>query len=161
MTKRACLFLMLAVAACDKPRPSLPAARRVVDAAPTTQVVELPTQTVMLKGKPFVLEIADDDRETETGLMYRQSMPADHGMLFVFAQVQPRNFWMKNTLIPLDIAYLDSTATVVNVEQMYPLDETGVRSAGPMKYAIELNQGTAARIGLQRGDHIDLPAATR
>ena len=98
MTNRGCLVLsvMLAVlGACDKPKPSLPAARHVVGDAPTTQVVELPTRTVMLKGQPFTLEIADDDRETETGLMYRRTMPADHGMLFVFEQSQQRNFWMK------------------------------------------------------------------
>ena len=124
----------------------------------TTQAVpQLPTQDVVLAGRGFKLEIADDFQERETGLMHRKSMPVDHGMFFAFPDVAPRQFWMKNTPLPLDIIYLDEAGVVLNVAQLYPNDLTGVKSTGPAKYAIELNQGVAARIGLKAGDRITLP----
>lgn len=121
-------------------------------------VTELPSTDVALGGRRFRLEIADDEKERETGLMHRTSMPADHGMLFAFPDVQPRQFWMKNTLIGLDIVYLDENGVVLNVEHMFPKDLTGVNSDGPAKYAIELNQGVANQIGLKPGDKVALPA---
>lgn len=125
--------------------------------ATTQAVAQLPTADVVLAGRQFKLEIADDFKTRETGLMHRKSMPVDHGMLFAFPDVERRQFWMKNTLLPLDIVYLDEAGVVLNVEQLYPNDLTGVTSAGAAKYAIELNQGVATRIGLKAGDRITLP----
>jgi uncharacterized membrane protein (UPF0127 family) len=93
--------------------------------------------------------------------MHRQSLPPDRGMIFVFADEEPRSFWMRNTLIPLDIVYLDKDGKVVSISQMKPLDETGVHSAGPAKYAIEMNEGAAARAGVKVGDVLDIPPAAR
>ena len=114
-----------------------------------------------LGGQPFTLELAATEKTRQHGLMHRQSMPANHGMLFVFADEQPLSFWMKNTLIPLDIVYLDKGGKVVSVSRMKPMDETGVPSGRPAKYAIELNEGTAARVGLKVGDVLNVPPAAR
>lgn len=119
-----------------------------------------PTIPVAIDGHAFKLEVADDEAEREKGLMNRPTMPIDHGMLFVFPDSKPRAFWMKNTLLPLDIAFLDADGTVLNVEQMYPKDLTSIPSRGPAKYAIELNQGVAKEIGLKAGDRISLPATS-
>ena len=78
-------------------------------------------------------------------------MPADHGMIFVFRDESPRAFWMKNTLIPLDILYLDATGRVVSVKQMKPHDLTRVPSDGPAMYAIELNAGRRRAGGREGG----------
>jgi len=117
----------------------------------------LPTTTMRLGNEQFTLEVADEDKEREVGLMNRRSMPADHGMIFVFPQESRLSFYMKNTLIPLDILYLDGDGDVVSVHQMQPLDLTSIPSRAPAKYAIELNLGTAARLGLKPGDHLDVP----
>jgi uncharacterized protein len=125
-------------------------------------VVELQrTVTVEIGGKPFTLEVAANDDDRQRGLMYRKSMPGDHGMLFVFPSERPLSFWMRNTLIPLDILYLDRFGKVVSVSQMKPLDETGVPSGWPAKYAIELNEGTANTVGVKAGDVIRIPAEAR
>ena len=122
-------------------------------ATPTQgDVVRMP-----IGGETFTLEIADDDREQEWGLMARASMPADRGMIFVFPNESPRSFWMKNTLIPLDILYVDATGRVVSVKQMKPKELTPVPSDGPAMYAIELNQGAAARAGVKAGDVLTIP----
>jgi uncharacterized membrane protein (UPF0127 family) len=105
----------------------------------------------------FVLEIAADDATRTIGLMNRTSMPANRGMIFVFPRAQRLGFWMRNTRIPLDIIYVDQDGTVVSVHSMRPLDLTRIPSAGPAKYAIELNQGAAARCGIKPGDQLQIP----
>lgn len=106
----------------------------------------------------FTLEIADTPKLRETGLMNRKSMAADHGMLFVFEHRQFLRFWMRNTLIPLDILYVDASGRVATIRQMKPLDETGIDSGEAVLYAIELNEGAAARAGVKEGDVLQLPA---
>jgi uncharacterized membrane protein (UPF0127 family) len=105
----------------------------------------------------FTLEVADDVAEQRWGLMARESMPSDHGMIFVFEEESPRDFWMKDTLIPLDIVYVDTAGKVVSVKQMKPRDETPVPSDGAAMYAIELNQGAAQRAGVKAGDVLTIP----
>lgn len=118
----------------------------------------LPTVRVTVGTQTFTLEVANTDATRQRGLMFRESMPADHGMLFVFDRPNPRSFWMRNTLIPLDILFLDENGRVLNIEPMRPLDEqTNTRSFGAAQYAIELNQGAAERAGVRAGDRIDLP----
>ena len=95
------------------------------------------------------------------GLMNRESMPSDRGMIFVFGDEQNLEFYMKNTLIPLDIVYLDRVGKVVSVAQMKPMDESAIPSGWPAKYAIELNEGTAAKVGVKAGDVIRIPAEAR
>lgn len=114
--------------------------------------------TLTLNGHPLKLEVAATELSRNLGLMYRDSMPADAGMIFVFRDEEPRNFWMHNTHIPLDIVYLDSHCRIVSIKQMKPMDDSAVPSEGPAKMAIELNVGTAAKIGLKPGDVVSIPA---
>jgi uncharacterized protein len=115
------------------------------------------TVPMKIGNETFNLEVADSPDEMEYGLMARESMPADHGMIFVFPKAKQQAFWMKNTFIPLDIIYVDEFGRVVSVKPMQPRDETPVRSDGPAMYAIELNQGAAARAGVRAGDVLSIP----
>ena len=127
--------------------------------APTPPAEPTSGDTVRMPigAETFTLEIADDDHEQQWGLMARESMPADRGMIFVFPNEAPRAFWMKNTLIPLDILYVDASGRVISIKQMKPQDLTSVPSDGPAMYAIELNQGAAERIGVRAGDVLTIP----
>jgi uncharacterized membrane protein (UPF0127 family) len=122
------------------------------------QPQSLPTITLTLGGRPFRIQVADSEGEHQIGLMYRDSMPADHGMIFIFPDERLREFWMKNTRIPLDIIYLDRRGQIVSIKQMKPYDLTGVPSDRPARFAIELNQGIARQINLKVGDRIEIPA---
>jgi len=106
---------------------------------------------------PVQVEIADTDAERQRGLMGRAALAEDAGMLFVFGQEQPLSFWMKNTLIPLSIAYIGEGGTIVDIQDMQPLDETSHPSAAPARYALEVNQGFFEARGVQVGDWIELP----
>lgn len=103
----------------------------------------------------FMVEIADSDMEREYGLMCRKSLAPDRGMLFLFSRAAPQMFWMRNTLIPLDIVYIGENGRVVSISRnVQPLDESGAPSAGPAKFVLELAGGRAAQIGLLPGDRV-------
>ena len=103
------------------------------------------------------VEIAATEAARERGLMGRTALAEDAGMLFVFDREQPLAFWMKDTLIPLSIAYIDSNGRIVDIQDMQPLDETPHPSAEPARYALEVNQGFFAARGIQVGDRAELP----
>ncbi len=150
---------LFAAAACDRSQQSPPQNT----SAPTSKTSDAPLPTVQmtLGSRTFTLEVADNPAAQQRGLMNRDSMPADHGMIFVFPREDTRNFWMKDTRIPLDIVYLSRTGKVVTIAQMKPLDESSVSSVYPAKYAIELNVGTARELGLRAGDLLHIPPACR
>lgn len=101
------------------------------------------------------IEIADNDYETETGLMYRTSMKNNRGMLFIFEKEEPRYFYMKNTQISLDIIYINSEQKVVSIaKNAVPMDETSLPSGGPAKYVLEVNAGLTDKWQLAPGDSI-------
>jgi uncharacterized membrane protein (UPF0127 family) len=113
---------------------------------------------VELKGKRFSVEIADDDAERERGLMFRDEMAADHGMLFIHDGEEPQSYWMKNTKIALDIIYFDHARKLVSVAHAPPCS-LGDRcppfpSEGPALYVLELNAGTADALGAKAGDEL-------
>lgn len=112
-------------------------------------VVELSIRKANLKA-----EVAADNLTRSVGLMNRFSLQADHGMLFVFAQSQPLGFWMKNTYVPLSIAYLDSQGVILNILDMKPHDEASHPSAGPALYALEMKQGWFRDKGIVPGDRV-------
>ena len=114
---------------------------------------------VELEGQRFSVEVADDFDERARGLMFRDSMPPDHGMLFVHAREEPLAYWMKNTRIPLDILYFDEDHRLVSIQSRVPPCSAGDRcpnypSDGPAKYVLELNAGRAEALDLQPGDEI-------
>lgn len=101
------------------------------------------------------VELAQDDEKRERGLMFRETLPQDQGMLFIFDFEQPLSFWMRNTFIPLDIAFVDGSGVIVDIQQMQPLDETkSYVSSRPALYAIEANQGWFANHGIEVGDQV-------
>jgi uncharacterized membrane protein (UPF0127 family) len=116
--------------------------------------------SVELKGERFTVEIADTGQKQALGLMFRDSLPDDHGMIFVFPREAMRAFWMKNCRIPLDILYFDKDLKLVSMSENTPPCTTprcpSYPSAGPAKYVLELNAGKAAELGVQTGDVLKL-----
>jgi uncharacterized membrane protein (UPF0127 family) len=108
---------------------------------------------------PVRVEIADTDAERQTGLMGRTTLAGDAGMLFVFDQEQTLSFWMKDTLIPLSIAYIDAEGRIVDIQDMQPTDDIPPQyvSAEPAQYALEVNQGFFEERGVSVGDMVALP----
>lgn len=114
---------------------------------------------VELRGNEFKVELADNPSERERGLMYRDQMAADAGMLFLFDRQEPQAFWMKNTRIPLDILYYDESWTLVAWSLNTPPCSLGDQcpsypSRKPARYVLELNAGTAEKIGAKLGDKL-------
>ena len=99
-------------------------------------------------------ELAQTPDQRATGLMHRKSMPANDGMLFVFEQTAPQCFWMRNTLLPLSIAFLADDGTVTSIADMAPgsLDSHCARQ--PVRYALEMNQGWFSKRGIKPGDRL-------
>jgi len=115
---------------------------------------------VRLHGQRFVTEFATNDETRARGLMMRTELAADHSMLFVFPEEDRRWFWMKNTLIPLDILYFDSNRRLVSVQAKVPPCKAdpcpSYPSDLPARYVLELPTGTAARIGVTVGDELTI-----
>ena len=108
-----------------------------------------------ISGHPLEVEVAADEESMQKGLMYRNELPKDSGMLFIFSQPEEKSFWMKNTKIPLSIAYLDENGSILNIEDMSPNSTEGVASRGKAKYAIEVNQGWFDSKGINPGDRVE------
>lgn len=109
-----------------------------------------------ISNESLTAEIADTPQASENGLMFRDSLPEDHGMLFIFDQPKKASFWMKNTKIPLSIAYIDSNGKILEIKSMNPLDETIVPSnSEEVAYALEVNQGWFARHRVSSGTKIE------
>ena len=103
----------------------------------------------------FDVEIAETPAQQSQGLMHRETIAADAGMLFVYRTVQPATFWMKNTLIPLDMIFISADGRIVNIhERAVPHSLDGIRSAGPVKGVLEINGGMASRLGIRPGDRV-------
>ena len=117
---------------------------------------------VELHGHRFTTEFATDAASREHGLMMRTQLPADHSMLFVFPDAQPRWFWMKNTLVPLDILYFDANRRLVSMQLDVPpckADPCPVYpSDSPATYVLELPAGTARHLGARMGDELGIDA---
>jgi len=145
MTRRWMLGLLAAVTlvlpAAAQPQPALPKSDLVIATA---------------KGEQhFTVELANTDESRARGLMFRAGMAPDAGMLFDFGQEQLTSFWMKNTLIPLDMLFIRADGTILNIHQRaIPHDETGINSDGPVQAVLELNGGTVSRLGIKPGDKV-------
>ncbi len=107
----------------------------------------------------FTVEIADEPAEVQRGLMHRESMPKSAGMLFIYDRAQPIGFWMRNTLIPLDMIFMGADGTVHKVhENAVPLDETPIFGGREIQYVLEINGGLARMLGIGPGSELRHPA---
>jgi hypothetical protein len=140
----------------------------VTSCAPTepNELDKLGTVQLSIAKQPFVLWVADTAPERARGLMFvtaDQMVPlpdgTERGMLFVFDHEQRLSFWMKNTVIPLDIAFLDSDGKIIAIHTMAPLDTRSNRytSGVPARYAIEVNANKWMDLGIKSGDTVNIP----
>jgi uncharacterized membrane protein (UPF0127 family) len=116
---------------------------------------ELPTVQLSIKGQRLVAETAATTATRTVGLMHRFSLKPDHGMLFVFDAPQRLAFWMKNTFVPLSIAFIGADGRILNIEDMTPQTETAHPSRGPALYALEMKKGWFAERAIAAGDRVE------
>ena len=106
-------------------------------------------------GIPLNVEVASDEENIKRGLMHREHLDPNSGMLFIFPEPSQKSFWMKDTGIPLSIAYVDEDNKILNIEDMMPYDINGVKSHGKAKCAIEANRGWFESNGIKPGDFVE------
>jgi uncharacterized protein len=99
-------------------------------------------------------ELAHTPQNRQIGLMHRETLPENRGMVFVFAEVTRHCMWMRNTLIPLSVAFMDGEGRILNIEDMMPQTDDSHCSSGPAKFALEMNQGWFAKRGIGAGHFI-------
>lgn len=123
----------------------------------------LPTITLKIGPQELTTEVADEPAERNIGMMYRKEMADGEAMLFVMPEAAPVSFWMRNTLVPLSIAYLNTAGVIMEIHDLEPLDETSVSSNFEnIGYAIEVPQGYFSRVGIYPGQSVEgLPPMPR
>jgi uncharacterized membrane protein (UPF0127 family) len=142
--------------AAEPPEPAKPAASCPAD---PTGPLELPAGTIIFPAAPDAprvrVEIARDDTSRSRGLMYRTSMPADHGMLFSWNDERIRSFWMKNTCLPLDMLFIAADGTIVGILEQVPTLNLAARSVRcPAAHVLEVNAGWARSHGVTVGSKV-------
>ncbi len=130
----------------------LPSARAQTE--PTPPQTGLPVVTLDVAGRAIRAEVARTPQQQQIGLMGRRSLPADHGMLFVFGRAQPVCMWMRDTLIPLSVAFIDAQGRVVNTAEMQPMTDTVHCAARDVPYALEMPALWFEQHGVRPGDAI-------
>ncbi|MEO0139730.1 MAG: DUF192 domain-containing protein [candidate division WOR-3 bacterium] len=110
-----------------------------------------------INAETLYVEIADEPYELQRGLMYRDTLPENQGMLFIFPYPQRLSFWMKNTYIPLSIAYISSDWKILEIYDMEPLNEKPIISKNRVQYALEVNRGWFKKRGIKIGDRVKFP----
>jgi uncharacterized membrane protein (UPF0127 family) len=112
---------------------------------------------VSINGVAFRVEVARTVKERENGLMFRKTLQPQEGMIFVFEMDQHLSFWMKDTPLPLSIAFLSSEGKILEIRDMEPFSQSIIRSRFSSRYALEVAQGTFTRIGAKEGDFLVFP----
>jgi uncharacterized membrane protein (UPF0127 family) len=113
-----------------------------------------PTIALNAGGQTIQAEVAATDETRQKGLMFREKMAKNEGMLFVFSELAYHSMWMRNTPLPLAVAFMDQSGRVVSIHEMEPFTETTHQAAGPVRYALEMNQGWFAANKVKVGDTI-------
>jgi hypothetical protein len=122
----------------------------------------LPVVKLTIAGHALAAEVATTDAQVRTGLMFRFSLAPDSGMLFVYPTPQPMAFWMRNTYVPLSIAFIAADGRIINIEDMAPQDERLKFSTAPALYALEMRKGWFAQKGIGPGAKVEgLPPPAR
>lgn len=135
-------------------------AEEIKQAGPPLARDDEQSETLVIQDKKgekhsFTIEVARTPQEQAYGLMNRNSMEKNHGMLFLFPAEDERSFWMKNTLIPLDMLFIKADGTIHNIhDSAIPHDLTPINSRGPVLAVLELNGGRAAELGIKPGDRV-------
>ena len=150
------LAALLLAASCEKEKTAMPpsAPTPAPPANPVTGPAQprLETIKLYLGAAELTVEIADENRERQAGMMHRTTMPENEGMLFVFSYPNQRGFWMENTTVPLSIAYIDPAGRVSEIHDLHPLNTQPVESrSARVQYALEVNQGWFAKNGIKPG----------
>ena len=117
--------------------------------------LDLPRTTIQAGMRRIEAQVAAQPRELAIGLMFRKSMPAHEGMIFVFPESGRQCFWMRNTLMPLSVAFLSEDGHIINTAEMLALSDTPHCSAKPAKYVLEMNKGWFKKAGLKAGDQLN------
>jgi uncharacterized membrane protein (UPF0127 family) len=140
---RAALCVAIPIgAACAQAARSVPVAPASPPAPPPAAQSPLPAAKLTIGLHLVTAEVADQDRTRQMGLMFREKLAPNHGMVFVFDYRGVQCMWMRNTLIPLSVAFIDDDGRIVNIENMKPKDETTRHcSSRPVRYALEMTQG--------------------
>jgi uncharacterized membrane protein (UPF0127 family) len=118
----------------------------------------LPTIPVQIGGAEFRIEVARSEEQKARGLMYRRSLGERKGMIFVYEADEHLTFWMKNTTLPLTLAFLSREGEILQIEELKPVSLNPVSSARAARYALELPAGSLQRLGVVPGDRVRLPA---
>ena len=128
---------------------------------PAAEAAEAGTVRMQIGSQPFTLEVAATPKAQQLGLMHRESMPADHGMIFVFPDERPLSFWMKNTLIPLDMIFIGADWRIAGiVENAEPKTLTSREVPAPSQYVLEIGGGLSALYGIHAGQVVDFQAGS-
>lgn len=124
------------------------------------QLTDLKSITIKVGKTPIKLFVMDSPSKRQEGMMFLRpgEVKPNEGMIFVFPQEEPRSFWMRNTYLPLDLAYIAANGTIVSIKKMKPLDDSSVPSGGPAKYVLEMVSGSFGRLGIKQGMKLQLPA---
>jgi uncharacterized membrane protein (UPF0127 family) len=146
-------------------RPAFPVLAFVVFAAGAVYAQALEALSIATQGgqrQAFRVEVARNDADRAQGLMFRRSMPADQGMLFDFGRVEPVSMWMQNTYLPLDMLFIRADGSIARIAaNTEPLSTRTIPSGEPVLAVLELNAGTAARLGIKAGDRVEHPLFKR
>jgi uncharacterized membrane protein (UPF0127 family) len=127
------------------------------------QLSDLQQVTIRIAGKPFRVWVMDTFSKQQEGMMFLrdEDVRPDEGMIFVYNEAAPRSFWMRNTFLALDIAFVGADRRILNIAAAKPLDETGVPSEGPAQWVLEFEQGTLKRHGIRAGARVEIPDGLR
>jgi hypothetical protein len=140
MIRHLIFFLLLWVAGCGRTSPTV-----------------LPTTHMQIGGQDFSLEIATTPHEQEVGLMHRDYLGADQGMIFPSSDEKERVYWNHDVHFPLDLIFLDGSGAVVSIKRLETFSDRNVSSDAAAQYAIELNAGSAQRLHVEVGQHLEIP----
>ena len=150
------LAALLLTSGCEKEKTEMPLNTAVINPPATAEnsraQPRLKTIKLYLGSAELTVEIADENHERQAGMMHRTTMPENEGMLFVFPYPHQSGFWMKNTIVPLSIAYIDPASRVIEIHDMQPGNTKPVESrSARVQYALEVNQGWFAKNGIKPG----------
>ena len=120
-----------------------------------------PLKTIEINNATLKVVVSSTPASQSKGLMHIKGMHCDHGMLFEYEKEKPLTFWMKNTHIPLSIAFIDKNKNIFQIQEMQPHDETRISSSKPAKWALEVNKGWFKENDIKEGDQVHIPESRK